>query len=158
MNYTTAHGNPRSLTQWVKPGIESASSWVLVGFVTAESKQELLIRLIDYCEWWHNISIIWLSHTSVFSSDFLFLFYLILYYYYYYYYYDCFLYLIFLTLSMSLIFDLLALNYIFWSQVIKMKPFWDDLCGKRLWKRMDGHICITGGSFCWAKNGNSQVL
>ena len=31
--YTTAHGNSGSLTHWVRPGVESASSWMLVGFV-----------------------------------------------------------------------------------------------------------------------------
>ena len=31
--YTTAHDNAGSLTHWVRPGIESASSWILVGFV-----------------------------------------------------------------------------------------------------------------------------
>ena len=31
--YTTAHSNTRSLTQWAKPGIEPASSWILVGFI-----------------------------------------------------------------------------------------------------------------------------
>ena len=32
-NYTTAHGNVRSLTHWARPGIEPASSWMLVGLV-----------------------------------------------------------------------------------------------------------------------------
>ena len=31
--YTTTHGNTRSLTHWARPGIEPASSWILVGFV-----------------------------------------------------------------------------------------------------------------------------
>ena len=31
--YTTAHGNAGSLTHWVRPRIESASLWMLVGFV-----------------------------------------------------------------------------------------------------------------------------
>ena len=31
--YTTAHGNTRSLTRWARPGIEPASSWILVGFI-----------------------------------------------------------------------------------------------------------------------------
>ena len=34
--YTTAHGNAESLIHLVKPGIEPASSWILVGFVTTE--------------------------------------------------------------------------------------------------------------------------
>ena len=37
VNYTTAHSNARSLTQWVKPWIKPASSQILVRFITAES-------------------------------------------------------------------------------------------------------------------------
>ena len=33
MTYTTAHGNVRSLTQWTRPGMEPATSWLLAGFV-----------------------------------------------------------------------------------------------------------------------------
>ena len=31
--YTTAHGNTGSLTHWVRPGIEPATSWFLVRFI-----------------------------------------------------------------------------------------------------------------------------
>ena len=34
VTYVTACGNTRSLTQWVRPGIEPASSWMIVGFST----------------------------------------------------------------------------------------------------------------------------
>ena len=34
--------NTRSLTHWARPGIESTSSWILVGFITAEPQRELL--------------------------------------------------------------------------------------------------------------------
>ena len=40
VTYTTAHSNAGSLTCWVTPGIEPTSSWLLVGFVTAESQWE----------------------------------------------------------------------------------------------------------------------
>ena len=40
--YTTAHSNTGSLTHWVRPWIEPASSWILVGFVTAEPQRKLL--------------------------------------------------------------------------------------------------------------------
>ena len=40
--YTTAHGKARSLTHWARPGIEPASSWILVGFITTEPWWELL--------------------------------------------------------------------------------------------------------------------
>ena len=38
--YTTAHGKARSLTHCVRPGIEPATSWFLVGFISAASGQE----------------------------------------------------------------------------------------------------------------------
>jgi len=41
--YTTAHGNTGSLTHWARPGIKPASSWTLVGFVSAEPRLELPI-------------------------------------------------------------------------------------------------------------------
>ena len=31
--YTTVHGNTRSLTHWVRPGMEPVSSWMLVRFI-----------------------------------------------------------------------------------------------------------------------------
>ena len=39
--YATAHSNARSLTHWARPGIEPASSWILVGFITTEPPWEL---------------------------------------------------------------------------------------------------------------------
>ena len=39
--YTTAYSNAGSLTHWTRPGIEPASSWMLIRFVSAESQQEL---------------------------------------------------------------------------------------------------------------------
>ena len=39
--YTTAHGNAGSLTPWARPGIEPASSWILVRFVSSEPQWEL---------------------------------------------------------------------------------------------------------------------
>ena len=44
--YTTAHGNARSLTYWAMPGIKPESSWMLVGFVTAEPGLGLLSSLL----------------------------------------------------------------------------------------------------------------
>ena len=42
VTYTTAHGNAGSLTHCVKPGIQHASSWILVGFVN-------LLGLLTFC-------------------------------------------------------------------------------------------------------------
>ena len=48
--------NPlRSLTHWPRPGIEPASSWILVGLITSESQQELLLNVfcdIEFCYKW----------------------------------------------------------------------------------------------------------
>ena len=41
VTYTTAHSNAVSLTHRVRPGIEPASSWLLVGLVTTEPQWEL---------------------------------------------------------------------------------------------------------------------
>ena len=40
-DYTTAHGNARSLTHWERPGIEPASSWMLLRFVSTDPQREL---------------------------------------------------------------------------------------------------------------------
>ena len=39
---TTAHSNTRSLTHWVRPGIKSVFSWMLVRFVSAEPPWKFL--------------------------------------------------------------------------------------------------------------------
>ena len=44
--YTTTHGNSRSLTHWVRLGIEPSSSWILVRFVTTEPRWELIRHII----------------------------------------------------------------------------------------------------------------
>ena len=58
--YATTHGNARSLTHLVKPGIKPASSWILVGFVSTALRWELpttglsvcfspILHWMDYC-------------------------------------------------------------------------------------------------------------
>ena len=42
VTYTTAHSNAGCLTHLSRPGIEPVSSWIIVGFVTAEPQWELL--------------------------------------------------------------------------------------------------------------------
>ena len=39
--YTTAHGKADSLTHWARPRIEPATSWFLVGFISAVPQWEL---------------------------------------------------------------------------------------------------------------------
>ena len=39
--YTTAHGKARSSTHWVRPGINLATSWLLVGSASAVPRWEL---------------------------------------------------------------------------------------------------------------------
>ena len=41
VTYTTAHSNARSLTSWVRPGIEPTTSWFLVWFVSTAPWWEL---------------------------------------------------------------------------------------------------------------------
>ena len=40
LGYITAHSNAGSLTHWARPGIEPASSWILVRFVSTEPWRE----------------------------------------------------------------------------------------------------------------------
>ena len=47
-SYTTAHGNAWSLTHWEgQAGIKGESSWILIGFITAEPHQNLLVILFQ---------------------------------------------------------------------------------------------------------------
>ena len=43
-----SHSNAGCLTHWARPGIEPASSWTLVGFISAAPQQELLYFLKFY--------------------------------------------------------------------------------------------------------------
>ena len=47
VTYTTAHCNAGCFTHWERPGMEPASSWILVGFITTEPQQELHITLFN---------------------------------------------------------------------------------------------------------------
>ena len=49
VTYTTACGNAGSLTHWERPGTEPISSWILVGFITTEPQQELLMEDFLFC-------------------------------------------------------------------------------------------------------------
>ena len=51
MTYATAHGNSISLNHLSRPGLEPASSWILVGLVTIEPQQELLEAQFDPAQW-----------------------------------------------------------------------------------------------------------
>ena len=44
MTCTTVHSNARSLTHGARPGIEPATSWLLIRFVSAAPQQELPMR------------------------------------------------------------------------------------------------------------------
>ena len=44
--YTTAHGNAGSPTHWARPGIEPASSWLPVRFISTVPQRELTHFLI----------------------------------------------------------------------------------------------------------------
>ena len=71
---TTAHSNTRSLTHWARPGIDPASLWILVGFVSCWAPEgsptpEILIHFciagkiidifhvpIQFCPLWSFLS------------------------------------------------------------------------------------------------------
>ena len=53
MTYTTAHGNSRSLTHQVRPGIKPAFSWIRVRFITAEPQWELPSPSLFWLCPWH---------------------------------------------------------------------------------------------------------
>ena len=44
--YTTVHGNARSWTHWVRPGIKPATSWLLVRIISAAPWWELLFLCV----------------------------------------------------------------------------------------------------------------
>ena len=48
VTYTTAHSNNRSPTHWARPGIEHASSRMLVRFISIEPGQELLLYYLFF--------------------------------------------------------------------------------------------------------------
>ena len=56
-----AHGNARSLTHWARPGIKPATSWFLVGFISAAPQWKLL-NIFLFIKWQ-------LSHSSVGCSS-----------------------------------------------------------------------------------------
>ena len=47
--YTTAHGNARSLTHWAGLRMGSASSWILVGFISAEPLEDTSSLFLKMC-------------------------------------------------------------------------------------------------------------
>ena len=46
VTYTTAHDNTGSLAYRVRPGIKAATSWLLVGFISAAPQWELLKQIL----------------------------------------------------------------------------------------------------------------
>ena len=63
--YTTANGNTRFLTHWVRPGIKPTTSWFLVVFVSAAPRWELL---------YHAFNLTYLCSIHIFLLFYLFLF------------------------------------------------------------------------------------
>ena len=54
-DYTTVHDNAGSLTHWARPGIELATLWFLVGFISTPPQWELgfLLLLCSFILWQH---------------------------------------------------------------------------------------------------------
>ena len=60
--HTTAHSNAGSPTHWARPGIEPASSWILVGFISTVPQWELPSYFLYGC---HNAATPWKSRATV---------------------------------------------------------------------------------------------
>ena len=58
--YTTAHGTAGSLAHWARPGIEPATSWLLVGFISAVLRQECPIFLFFI----HQTFLVWQTRSG----------------------------------------------------------------------------------------------
>ena len=75
--YTTVHSNTQSLTHWARPGIEPATSWFLVGFISAVPWWELLLLLfltfVTSIAVWKGLQFHFFSYIS---SQFCFIFWL----------------------------------------------------------------------------------
>ena len=78
----TAHGNTRSLTHWRRLGIEPVTSWFLVRFISAASRQELQFSVLfilinstwDIWSLLPHATFIWFPRHNIFFL-FIFLFY-----------------------------------------------------------------------------------
>ena len=55
--YITAHGNPRSLTHWARPGTEPATSWFLVRFVHHCATTGTPRRYLNYASLTYSLKI-----------------------------------------------------------------------------------------------------
>ena len=72
--YSTAHGQAGSLTPWMRPGMEPASSWILVAFVTDEPQGELWHvpfkwkhTICSFYDWLPSLNILFKIHPSCFK-------------------------------------------------------------------------------------------
>ena len=71
VTYTTAHGNAGSLTQWARPGIKPASSWMLIRFISTEPWQELSIFFLEwFSKGWSAIRIRGIRISSEYMRTF----------------------------------------------------------------------------------------
>ena len=65
VTYTTVHGNAGSLTHWARPVIKPATSWFLIGFVSAAPPWELQKQLIlNRSVFIVLLEILWLALSS----------------------------------------------------------------------------------------------
>ena len=69
VTYTTTHDNARSLTHWARPGIEPATSWFLVGFVSTRNELFIWKECLDITfqsEVWKLV--LWISNWILYTS------------------------------------------------------------------------------------------
>ena len=64
-----SHTNTGSPTYWARPGIEPASSWILVGFPSAVPQWELPLVFIFICFLVGNKMKLWTEEILVLSSE-----------------------------------------------------------------------------------------
>ena len=75
--YTMAYSSARSLTHWVRPGMETASSWILARFVSVVPQREFLHFKSKFrtqgIRKWNGCEILFCHFSTVYQSPFIYL-------------------------------------------------------------------------------------
>ena len=70
--YTTAWGNTRSLTHWARPGIEPASLWILVRFISAAPQWEFYLVIFKSYKFYSNlVLILWREQINSYNISYI---------------------------------------------------------------------------------------
>ena len=68
LHQSSPHRDTGSLTHWARPGIEPASSWILVRFVSTEPRCELLMINLKWHHPHHIIFFLWIYYSNKICS------------------------------------------------------------------------------------------